>query len=349
MTDNTTTTGLLSPTQPKQSNIDKHLAAAQKRLGQSTSQSKSDPKTPAPLRGSQGQKPQSKPANNAEKAKAVTDLLLGKTQPNQTPDQTPNQVNDQQAAETPQPDAQETDVGPAPDAASGEDAVAVTPPLAAGDLSVKELADHLGTSPKALYEQLKITTGDGETLTLGEVKDRVVVQEAATREIVQRETAITERESATLQNMQLLDTVYNDLKGKLSPEVVQQMQEHTQQQEARERGMLAKVMPELADPNKLDAFRTDAAEFMEPYGFRPNELVIRDHRIALAIKDLIQTKRQLAKLMDFKPEETLPKSRKPQGKRPKPNRHAQEIANARNSSRPQEKAAAVNAILKGAK
>lgn len=334
MNDLTMSNGLLAttPTTPKTS--DDPFKQAAKPSSPSTSKS----------RGAQGQPPQPKRRSESEKLQAVTDLLSGKTS-----DENTSLGDDDTATGNgvgPDPDGaagDATDVAADANGGDGNEAQGVT-----GDLSIKDLAERLGTTPKKLYEAIQITTGDGETLTLGDVKDRITTQEAATREIVKRETAITERESAMLQNMQLIQSVYDDLKGKLDPQTIQKWQSQTSQAEARERNLMMQAMPELADAAQLETFRNDVAETMQPYGFAPHELVIRDHRIALAIKDLIQTKRQLAKLMDFQPEKMPPKSRKPQGRTKPPNRQAETIATARNSNRPQDKAAAVNAILQGA-
>ncbi len=344
MSENNTNGGLLSSQQTTQNSYADPFKQAAKPSEPSTSKSK----------GAQGQRPnRNKPRSQQDRIEAVNNLLAGKSPHVGEDTQLGDQITSQGKRDTTDGDIGPSSGGPAGDASADVDSAvsggAESLPGVSGDLSVKELAETLGTTPKKLYESLQITTGDGETLTLGEVKDRITTQEAATRESVERETAISQRESAMLQNMQLLDSVMHDLKGKLSPEIVQKLQRQTAEREARERGMMLKAMPELADKAQLDTFRTDVAETMQAYGFRPNELVIRDHRIALAIKDLIQTKRQLQKLMEFQPEQTPPKTRKPQGKQRRPNRSAETIAKGRSSNRPQDKAVAVNAILQEAK
>ncbi|SFL44791.1 hypothetical protein [Shimia aestuarii] len=227
-------------------------------------------------------------------------------------------------------------------AASGE----ASAPESGGTMSIKELATQLGTTPKKLYESLEIGLGDGETITLSEMKSQYKGQHEATRDIVERENQLSAQHAQTLENLQLLNSVYDDLKGKLSPETLQQLQERTNTAEAKERALMVQAMPELTDPAKLDTFRNDVAETMAQFGFKPHELVIRDHRIALAIKELISTKRQLKALMEFEPTKTPPRSQKPQGKRVKPSRTADLLNKARAGSN-KDKAAAVDAILKG--
>ncbi len=320
MTENATNAGLFAPTQQPQK--------------------ASEPKSTEAAKPSEASTSQSKPRSQQDRIKSINELIHNSNSPQRG------------VSTAPERGGAEQDLSSAGDNASVDENSGTSPTvhddIGAGTLSIKELAEQLGTSPKKLYDNIEITTGDGETLSLGEVKDRITTQEAATREIIERETAITERESAALYNMQTLDAVYSELKGKLSPELVQQLQKQTAEKDARERGLMLQAIPELADPTQLEAFRNDASEVMQAYGFRPNELVIRDHRIALAIRDLIQTKRQLKALMEFEPTQEPPKSRKPQGKKSRPNRNAETIANARGSKRPQDKAVAVNAILKGA-
>ncbi len=323
--------GLLAETQTQPKSSEAKSTEAAKPSEHSTSRSKKQ----AP------RKPQkNRPRSQQERLAEVNSLLSGNSSP----------IEGEQEPESHEPAAGFTDSGETANAPGGGDTPSRDDPAGdVGDLSVKELAERLGTSPKKLYDSIQITTGDGETLTLGEVKDRITTQEAATREIVQRETAISERESATLQNMQLLQEVMSDLKGKLNPQTIQKLQQRTAETEARERQMMLQTMPELKDKAQLDTFRSEVADHMTAFGFRPNELVIRDHRIALAIKDAIATKRQLQKLMEFEPEQDPPKPHKPQGKQRRKNRHAETIANAASSKRPQDKALAVNAILQGAK
>jgi hypothetical protein len=229
--------------------------------------------------------------------------------------------------------------------------VAAQPGGASGDMTVQALAEQLGTTPKKLYESLAITTGDGETLTLGQLKDRVQGQETATREIVQREQSLQERESAVLQNMQTLQSVMSDLEGKLSPQVIQQMQQRQQRTQARERALMLDAMPELKDPHTFNQFRSDLAETLNAYGFEPSELVINDHRILKVVKDFMGMQKRLEKLLSFDPEREVapPKQQKTQGRHKRQSRTDKLVTRARHGTK-SDKIAGVSALLqKGAK
>lgn len=80
--------------------------------------------------------------------------------------------------------------------------------------------------------------------------------------------------------------------------LMQEGQQLTQQQEQeqaqmradfqrREADALLKAMPELAAPEKFQAFRTQAISVGEKYGFKPEEIAaLGDHRFVLALRDL---------------------------------------------------------------
>ncbi len=220
-----------------------------------------------------------------------------------------------------------------------------------GDVTtVAELAEQLGTTQKKLYDSLEITATNGETMTLGALKDKVQDQETSVREVVQRETALHERESAVLRDQQLITAMSSDLVGKVSPELVERYQAQQQQSQAREAQQLRAAMPELADKAAFDTFRGEVVETLSGYGFRPSEMNITDHRMLVILKDLQRTKAQLKKLMEFDPEKVtdkkVPKTHKPQGKTNRGTNRSRMISNARDGTRGQ-KVNAIAALITG--
>lgn len=298
----------------------------------------------SPLQHRQMQPVQQPQTTQADKVQSVQELMRGElgieSDDQNTVPQPGTETDAPQTAKPPQSDgllgASDDDIAPAP--------------LSDG-LTPQALAEQLGVSTKKLYEQLQVTTGDGETLSLGQLKDRVQDQETATREIVQREQSLQERESAVLQNQQQLQAVLSDLEGKLSPEVVQQMQRRQQQTQVRERQLMLEAMPELRDPDFLSQFRENVAETLGSYGFQPGELVINDHRVLKVLKDFMATKTRLEKLLAFDPEreQNPPKQKKPQGKQPRKSRTAKILSQARTGTQA-DKVRGVSALLQnGAK
>jgi len=292
----------------------------------------------------------SSPLTEAQKAAAVGDLLSGKVpdKPPETSQETPATTqsgNDaEQSSGSHRPDDDPARVG-AEGSSSSPDADIES----AGGITIKELATQLGTSPKKLYESLEIGLADGETITLSEMKNQFKRQDAVTREYAERDQQLSQREAQMLENLQLLQSVQSDLAGKLSPEVVQQLQTRTRKQEVAEQQLLFQAAPELRDSAKLDSFRSDVAEAMGTFGFKPHELVIRDHRIALAMRDYVRVKRQLNDLLALNPDQQPPKSHKPQrgnSKTAAKHKRAATQNRARGGTQA-DKVAAVNQILKG--
>lgn len=65
---------------------------------------------------------------------------------------------------------------------------------------------------------------------------------------------------------------------------------------ARENGMLIEKFPAMADPAKRATFFTEAATFMGKYGFSKDDIgAVGDHRLILAIRDLMRADRLRAK------------------------------------------------------
>lgn len=292
------------------------------------------------------------PTNEAEKVAQVKALFRGE----QPTDNSPTMGEDQIGGDLDPSADTAASASTQPQSLSAADLEGDGVPPVSGEegeragsgFSIKELAEELGTTPKKLYDSLEITTQEGETLTLGQVKDRIQGQLTAEREIAQKEQSIMQREAALLQNQQLFQSLYSDLERNLSPQTVNQLKEQQQRQQQRETALLMNAMPELRDEANFDRFRRDVVEFAGSYGFKPHELAISDHRIAVMLRDAMQTKKRLDKLLSFDPEKDKapPKSARPQGKQSKPSRVQQAIRSARaNGAKDSDKLNAVSALL----
>lgn len=209
----------------------------------------------------------------------------------------------------------------------------------------KFLAEQLGIKPQELYERLQITTQEGELINFGEWKDRVTDQQSTARANVEREQELDRREAGMRETLQLLQSVGADISANF-PNAQQALADYSRQVKAVERQRAVTAMPELADETYRAQFTKDVEDHLGQFGFRASELNIMDHRILLALKDAIKTKRQLDKLMSFEPNETPPKSQRPQGKRKRITNTDKLIAQARDGTTA-DKVAAAGAILRG--
>lgn len=225
-----------------------------------------------------------------------------------------------------------------------------TTPEAPKHLDPNTLAEQLGIKPDQLYKQMQISLGDdGETLTLGELKDRVQGQRQAALEMTQKEQAFNEREARLLQNQQLLAAISSEIQGKLSPQTVREVKQRQANHEAHQNRLMYETMPELKDKQNFERFRKGVAETLQPYGFKTNELNIQDHRMLLVVRDLMRTKAQLKRLMEFEPpkeDAVPPNQRKPQGKRKRIS-SAERLKQQARGGTESDKLSAVSALIRG--
>ncbi|MFT3973162.1 MAG: hypothetical protein QM699_06855 [Amaricoccus sp.] len=212
--------------------------------------------------------------------------------------------------------------------------------------SLDELRDSLGLDDEALYK-IKLNTGDGEAVTLGDLKDAYQDRSKAARETVKREAALDAREAALVADQQLWQEIGNQLGAAVKPETLNALKLRTQQHAAKEQQALFNAIPELRDEAVFKNWRGDLVKFLhEGYGFKPQEMVITDHRILLVLRDFMRTKSRLDKLLSFEPSQNPPSSKRSKPPITGAAKRSQLLSRARNGNDSQ-KVAAVSALLNG--
>lgn len=85
--------------------------------------------------------------------------------------------------------------------------------------------------------------------------------------------------------------------GQMLSQQQQQMSQRAQQQYlAEQSNKLLEAIPELRDQNKRAAFRDQAIQTAQAYGFAPDEITaIADHRMLLVLRDLAKAQRQASR------------------------------------------------------
>jgi len=185
-----------------------------------------------------------------------------------------------------------------------------------GPASAKDALEALiATDKAAAYDVAIFNTGDGEPVTLGQLKDAWQDRETATRETVAKAAALDARESEILAHQTLISEMGDAIETHIPPELVSQYASRMQAEAGRERRKALETMPELADPTVYEAFRNEAAEYVKQFGYRPEELVIRDHRMLRVLKQAMNDRKRLQKLLDFKPAHKAPASLKQSARR----------------------------------
>lgn len=218
-----------------------------------------------------------------------------------------------------------------------------------GTVTIKELADHLGTSAEKVYRDLRIPMGTkGESLTIAELKDSYQAKTDARAEISAQELLLQQRESASFAQQQELATIMGEISPYLTPETVQLIETKHRANEARERQSLMEKAPELTDPAKFDGFRDNLVDMMGEFGFEPHEVVVVDHRMLLVAREMLRlrnSQKRWAEAVEdgkLKAHKTVAKA---SGGKGKADGLKRKLAEAAASPNTKDKVAAVSALI----
>lgn len=281
----------------------------------------------------------------ADRAQAISDLLAGRSGEDGAP-----------PAEEAAGGAERAEDGRWADPAGDDPETPTGDPEPSEEVSaprtLKELSEKLGVADEDLYN-VELTTGDGEAVTLGELKDAWQDREAAERETAEKFDAIDERETALSADAHRLGMMVQDLVDVVGPERVGPLLEKQNEQymrtRERERGMLMHVLPELRDAAKLDQFRDDLAETMGEYGVSRADIDrLMDHRLVWFARDAMRAMRKLRQLKAAPKPAPAPKPRirNPQGSSGGRGGRGSLIAKARSGSEA-DKVRGISALLTG--
>jgi hypothetical protein len=155
-----------------------------------------------------------------------------------------------------------------------------------------DLARELGVDKAELYK-IPVPMGKGETMTLGEFKDRV-------RSVVDFEKIQADyEERRERESLEMIDArrrvvgIYNKLGAtQLPPGFAEALEQDHRQTLARESALLQSARPEWGDPKLSEAARAHIVEALRPYGISAAEVAaLDDHRWVLAAQDFAKYKR----------------------------------------------------------
>ena len=174
-------------------------------------------------------------------------------------------------------------------------------------LTVKSLAEKLGIDAKELYQSVSIDLGEGQTLTLGELKDRgkdLLQTEALLANASEQQLEI---ENELLVKRQQLNVEAQRLGVEFTPE---QSAEHRRTIEAYQDDQVKKalqIMPDWQDKATREADLTRIDKITRQYGFSEAEQsTILDARLLKVFRDF---QRQRDTLARFKKEKVKSKGK----------------------------------------
>jgi hypothetical protein len=224
--------------------------------------------------------------NHENPIEAVSDLLFGEGDDPAAP-------GSPDSTDPPAVEEGETGVPPSP----------VSPTLS-------DIAEKLGVEASALYD-MEITTGDGEAVKLGKLKDAWQDRTTAERESAERAASLDQREASVIADQQLFSLLAQE--GVVPQQTLDRARDYLARRQSAETEKLMALVPELRDEAKLDIFRTGMVETLGKMGYRPNEIVLDDHRQVLVIRRLMQLEKENEALKKAaKP--AAPKAGRPQGR-----------------------------------
>jgi len=175
--------------------------------------------------------------------------------------------------------------------------------------TVKQLAERLQAEPAELYKALQIDLGNGESLSLGEIKDRA-------KDLVKSEAILAEANDQRLQ-------IENDLLVKnqalqrqaqaagiqLTPELVEQMQAERKQYNELQDRIAVELMPEWSDTEARHEDQKRISKALDEYGFYEAEkALVKDARLLKVFRDIQRLREDIRAVKPVRPKQKPPQS-----------------------------------------
>lgn len=207
--------------------------------------------------------------------------------------------------------------------------------------SIKGLAEKLGVEPAELYK-LEFSTGDGESATLGQLKDSYQERAAAERETAERSAALDAREAGLATDIQQLALL--DAMRVVPPDVRNKATQHLQQMAVQHYQEFLALSPDLQDEGARAAYEKEAVNLLADYGIAPAQFGVRTVGMHRLVRDALRWKKTVAKLTAPKAKEP-PKPVKPNRAPPRSEHRA--VAQAKRTGRHDDQIAAVASLISG--
>lgn len=198
----------------------------------------------------------------------------------QTPETEPSQLKSLAsllaAGENPETDSSD----------ESEEGTAAEKPEKAKPKSLKALAEKLKLEDKDLYA-IEVPMANGETRTLGQLKDAVAKQDEFSLREIEFEETRQQREGELIRAQSELRELISSLpKNAIKPEVLEAIHQKHDARLQVERAKTLEAIPAWSDEAKRTEEITGMIEHLESYGFPQNYIqTIHDHRTLKYIRD----------------------------------------------------------------
>lgn len=153
-----------------------------------------------------------------------------------------------------------------------------------GRAGLDEIAAKAGLDAKALYERMEVPIGDGESMTLGALKDLAISGRKAIAEADKLAQDYDDKHTELMVARREL----SDLSEKLSPEDRATLKQINESRSQRELRALVQAIPSWKDKATLDKEQNLIFGLGAKYGIRRAELesLVDDHRMIKLLRDI---------------------------------------------------------------
>ena len=169
--------------------------------------------------------------------------------------------------------------------------------------TINALAERLGVDVKDLFDiEFALGNqagGDGESRTLGQLKDLAVEHDSLEVDRLRFEETKTKREAEFVRaNAELQDLVNMLPKNAVSPELLQVVANKRAAIVEREKGLTLTAIPEWNDSDTETTDRTAMREHLGGYGFSQGYLEsVTDHKTLKYIRDNMQRQQRIERVL----------------------------------------------------
>lgn len=235
---------------------------------------------------------QTPPPSQSDKVAELASLLAGDG-PEQTEPETPPET----AIDEPEPQPDQTAEQEPPEPEKVPE-------------TLTDLAETLGVDAAGLYD-VRIPLADGESFTLGEIKDKVQDLKRSETLLATTQQQKAETENELLRQRRELMLVQQSLGREPTEQERRQATQQWEQYVSRETQLQQAAIPEWSDPEQAKVDRQAIKSLLDEYGLTPNEAdQVHDHRQLKLLHDYRQLRdavKDVAKLK-AKPKQTAPKA-----------------------------------------
>jgi len=218
-------------------------------------------------------------------------------------------------------------------------------------VTVKDLAERLGLEPRDIYDELEIPLGDGQSVTLGEWKDRVKELRAVDLERDQVKQSRESYERDLMRTRQEVNALMALIPEQARAQLIHQARERSTAYEAEQRKAVLDAIPDWQNPDRLAADREAIVAMGAEFGFSEQEITwTQDARTVRMLHDFMRLRERVASIdIESKRQAAVTKKSAPGTKQAKGRKLAQVIAKAKASGDRRDKEAAVAQLIRGMK